>query len=318
MRPNPLGLLPRPCGPARRHGDRAKRAGSDLGLLRRGPTVLTFSFSTASPCASPAFKIGPSPSSLSPSPVFADAPFHFTNAAGLAYYYRARVSGLLPGTRYFYAVQACGAWSPTLSTTTLPPATDFKVLVWGDMGRDGGEQILPALIQEAEAAVAGAAGAASFSVIAGDFGYDLHDEEGGRGARFMSRLSNVSASLPMLVRAPPPPLTASCARLSNRSKGNFTPFLFSLSLPPSFLTRCRPQSVITSSQRAMPPITRTSLARACRAQLTGTGTASTRGSFTGYFFPLKYITWSPFPSPSPMAPFSPFLPPHKRLGSKRT
>ena len=164
-------------------------------------STLAISFSSAAPCATPAFKFGLSPTSLAPSPVTADPPFYFGNSAGLAYYYRARLSGLSPGTRYFYAAQACGNWSETLSTATLPSGDDFKVLVWGDMGRDGGEQILPALQQEARAAVAGAPGSAAFSVIAGDFAYDLHDESGARGARFMSRLSSVSAHLPLLVRA---------------------------------------------------------------------------------------------------------------------
>jgi hypothetical protein len=128
-----------------------------------------------------------------------DAPFLFENDAGLHHYYRAALQALEPGTTYFYQVQACGAWSPTLSTRTLPAGNDFKVLVWGDMGRDGGEQILPALLQEAQAAASGAPNSASFAVIAGDFGYDLHDQEGARGARFMSRLSNVSAYLPTLM-----------------------------------------------------------------------------------------------------------------------
>lgn len=169
-------------------------------------TTLTISFASAAPCATPAIRYGLSPSSLTPAAAAADAPFDFGNSGGLAYYYRARLTGLQPGTRYHYAVSACGAWSATLSTATLPSSTDFKVLVWGDMGRDGGEQILPALVQEAQAAVAGAPGSAAFSVIAGDFAYDLHDSEGARGARFMSRLSNVSAYLPMLVsaRALPP------------------------------------------------------------------------------------------------------------------
>ena len=164
-------------------------------------STLAISFSSAAPCSTPAFKFGLSPTSLTPSPVTADPPFYFANSAGLAYYYRARLSGLSPGTRYHYAVQACGNWSDVLSTATLPAGNDFKILVWGDMGRDGGEQILPALQQEAQAAVAGAPGSSSFSIVAGDFAYDLHDESGARGARFMSRLSSVSAYLPLLVSA---------------------------------------------------------------------------------------------------------------------
>jgi hypothetical protein len=164
-------------------------------------TSLRFSFSTSAACASPALRFGTSPGALSPAPpaaVTADAPFFFENSGGLAYYYRAALAGLAPGTRYYYEVSACGAWSRTLSVSTLPAGADFKVLVWGDMGRDGGEQILPALEEEARAAASGAPGAPSFAVIAGDFGYDLHDQSGARGARFMTRLSNVSSFLPTL------------------------------------------------------------------------------------------------------------------------
>ena len=164
-------------------------------------TSLRVSWATPGACATPALRFGTSPASLQPAPpsaVTADAPFFFENSGGLAHYYRAALAGLAPGTRYFYQVAACGPWSRTLSASTLPQGADFKVLVWGDMGRDGGEQILPALLEEAQAAAGGAPGAASFAVIAGDFGYDLHDEGGARGARFMSRLSNVSAFLPTL------------------------------------------------------------------------------------------------------------------------
>ena len=163
---------------------------------------LTVSFASPLPCAAPALRFGTAAGALAPLPpaaISADAPFFFGNAAGAAYYFRARLTGLAPGTRYFYQVQACGAWSALLSASTLPAGDDFKVLVWGDMGRDGGEQILPALEAEARAAAAGAPGSASFAVIAGDFAYDMHDKEGARGRSFMGRLSNVSAYLPTMM-----------------------------------------------------------------------------------------------------------------------
>jgi len=64
------------------------------------------------------------------------------------------------------------------------------------MGRDGGEQILPALMDEAKKASTGSG--ATFAIIAGDFAYDMHDLSGKRGATFMNRLQNISAFLPTL------------------------------------------------------------------------------------------------------------------------
>ena len=133
-------------------------------------TTLRISFSTNSSCSTPQLRFGLSPTSLSPAPASAlsvDPPFLFDNSGGLHYYYRAALSGLASGTRYFYQVAACGEWSSIFYSGTLPEGTDFKVLVWGDMGRDGGEQILPALLEEARAAANGASNSASFSVIAG-------------------------------------------------------------------------------------------------------------------------------------------------------
>ena len=163
---------------------------------------LTISYASTSPCAAPALRFGASAGALAPLPaaaISADAPFFFGNSAGAAYYFRARLTGLAPGQRYFYQVQTCGAWSALLSASTLPAGDDFRVLVWGDMGRDGGEQILPALEAEARAAAAGAPGSASFAVLVGDYAYNMDDKEGARGRSFMGRLSNVSAYLPSLM-----------------------------------------------------------------------------------------------------------------------
>jgi hypothetical protein len=46
------------------------------------------------------------------------------------------------------------------------------------MGKVGGEQTLPALVAEAEAAANGSPDAATFAIIAGDFAYDLNDAQG--------------------------------------------------------------------------------------------------------------------------------------------
>ena len=170
-------------------------------------TSLTLSWATSSACT-PAAEAGPSATALTPVPaasLTADPRYDFNNAGGLPFYMRARLTGLPAGARVFYRVGCAGAspaWSPVASART-PPARDSAspqptILLWGDMGRDGGEQVLPALEVEAAAADSGAPGSATFAIIAGDYGYDLHDEAGARGARFMDRLSNISRSLPTM------------------------------------------------------------------------------------------------------------------------
>ena len=165
---------------------------------------LTVSWATATAC-SPVAEVGPSPTSLTPAPpsaITADAPFLFTNAAGAHYYSRARFTGLPTGSRVYYRVGCAdgsgSTWSSTRSASLVGTEEQPTILLLGDMGRDGGEQTLPALLAEAADAAAGRPGAATFAVIAGDYAYDLHDEAGLRGAQFMERVSNVTSYLPTM------------------------------------------------------------------------------------------------------------------------
>jgi len=162
-------------------------------------TSLTFSFASPAQCGTPSVKAGASNTSLVTYPAIPDAPFYFNNAGGVAFYHRARLTGLSPATKYYYQVSACGAWSGILSVSTLPETQELTVLLTGDMGRDEGEQILPQPVIEAQLAAAGDSSAASMLAIAGDFGYDLHDLEGARGAAYMKRLSTVSSFLPTVM-----------------------------------------------------------------------------------------------------------------------
>ena len=166
-------------------------------------TELTLTWGSASACA-PAAEFGLTAAALAPAPasaLTAEPPFLFDNADGVQFISRARLTALPEGARIFYRVGCAGAppaWSPVASASLLAPGAQPTVLLLGDMGRDGGEQSLPALEQEAAAAARGDAGAATFAAIAGDFAYDMHDEAGARGARFLTRVSNFTASLPTM------------------------------------------------------------------------------------------------------------------------
>lgn len=113
-------------------------------------TSLTLSWATTAACATPVAEAGASASALTPATVIADAPFYFGNDAGAQFYYRARLTGLPAGSRLFYRVGCSAtatdvAWSSVRSASLVaprgaqPPQT---ILMYGDMGRDGGEREL--------------------------------------------------------------------------------------------------------------------------------------------------------------------------------
>ena len=122
----------------------------------------------------------------------------YANSAGVRFVYRAALTGLLPSTTYTYAASVLGVASATRTFTTLSadPAAVPKVIFWGDLGRDGGGQAIPALEAEAAATAARAPGAGDVGIQAGDFAYDLGDMKGARGAAFMERYSAIAGSLP--------------------------------------------------------------------------------------------------------------------------
>lgn len=111
----------------------------------------------------------------------------------------ATLDGLTPGTRYYYSVSVGASSSPWFNFTTVSDTGVPIILFWGDLGRDGGGQALPALDAEARASGAGAAGAAVLGIQCGDFAYDLADKNGQRGADFMVRFQEIAARLPVAV-----------------------------------------------------------------------------------------------------------------------
>ena len=162
---------------------------------------LTLTWASQAACA-PVAEAGSSPSSLSSVACEVDAPFFFNNAGGVQFFYRARLTNLPASSRVFYRVGCSDATSETWSTIrsvslVAPRGTPQTILLLGDMGRDAGEQTLPALIQEAQKSQTDQT--PTFAIIAGDFGYDLHDFSGARGSAWMERVSNVTSFLPTMV-----------------------------------------------------------------------------------------------------------------------
>ena len=173
--------------------------------------VISFAANASAPGAFVAFASGGAPLSCGCSCGAGDATVvaaaaadnGYANAAGLQVVFTASLEGmLLPATTYSYvACLAAGAAAPpaALSFTTLASdagAAVPRVLYWGDLGRDGGGQAWPFLEAEANKTAARAPDACSLGIQNGDFGYDLADLNGARGAAFMERFSGIASLLP--------------------------------------------------------------------------------------------------------------------------
>ncbi len=122
----------------------------------------------------------------------------YANSAGVQLVYRATLTDMLPATTYDYVVTVGSESADVRTLTTLSddPEDVPIVVFWGDLGRDGGGQAFPALEAEAQRTAARAPGAGSVAIQAGDFGYNLPDFKGARGAAFLDRFSNISSWLP--------------------------------------------------------------------------------------------------------------------------
>lgn len=70
------------------------------------------------------------------------------NTHGIPYYHFAIFDQLKPDTTYFYAVETNAISSPTFNFTTPPPSGETRLVVYGDMGRHGGGEILYHLVNE--------------------------------------------------------------------------------------------------------------------------------------------------------------------------
>ena len=84
------------------------------------------------------------------------------------------VQDLEPGTVYWYYVETLGNTSDLFHFTSMPSGVDWspKMLVYGDMGKEGGSESLPYLYKEASS------GDYHAIIHVGDFAYDL-DSDGG-------------------------------------------------------------------------------------------------------------------------------------------
>eukprot|EP00048_Salpingoeca_helianthica_P006246 m.96263 g.96263 ORF g.96263 m.96263 type:complete len:536 (-) comp13931_c0_seq3:29-1636(-) len=106
------------------------------------------------------------------------------NLRGLHYIHRATMINLKPDTSYWYNVSVGSIMSKQYFTRTPPAGTDYplRTLVFGDMGRHGGGNILYMLTKELSLSRYHA------MIHVGDFAYDLIDELGLNGDAFMSRV----------------------------------------------------------------------------------------------------------------------------------
>ena len=84
------------------------------------------------------------------------------------------LQGLEPGADYWYNVQTSDNSSDMFHFATMPAGLNWspKLLVYGDMGKEGGSQSLPSLYKEASS------GQYNAIIHVGDFAYDL-DSDGG-------------------------------------------------------------------------------------------------------------------------------------------
>jgi hypothetical protein len=116
------------------------------------------------------------------------------NPDGLQYLHRAVLTGLVPGQKYYYRAYSGVGYSNEYFFTAKREGNDWvpKLLVYGDMGKDGGAPTLPRLIREV------ATGDVTAIIHVGDFAYDLHDNGGVRGDQFMERIEPIAAYVPYM------------------------------------------------------------------------------------------------------------------------
>lgn len=116
------------------------------------------------------------------------------NPNGLQYMHRVVLKGLTPGATYWYTVQSDSNKSDLFHFTAMQRGQSWpaQFIVYGDMGRHGGAQSLPALILEA------ATGSYAAFLHVGDFAYDFDSSGGINGDEFMNRIQQVAAYVPYM------------------------------------------------------------------------------------------------------------------------
>ena len=124
--------------------------------------------------------------------------FTHNNAAGLQWVHRVNVTGLLAGHRYVYWVQSDAYASSNFSFTALTPAQPsdpHRFVVYGDMGRFGGEPALSAVQAEVLSSLDSESPVTAVLHL-GDFAYDMLDFGGANGDAFMARIEPIAARVP--------------------------------------------------------------------------------------------------------------------------
>ncbi|KAL5467041.1 hypothetical protein EMCRGX_G031208 [Ephydatia muelleri] len=116
------------------------------------------------------------------------------NPDGLHYVHMVVLQDLIPGTEYWYVVQSNSYTSELFHFRAMRQGQDWgpSLIVYGDMGRTGGEPSLPALIQEV------ASGGYDAILHVGDFAYDLDSDGGVNGDGFMNRIQQLAAYVPYM------------------------------------------------------------------------------------------------------------------------
>ncbi|KAL6059117.1 Purple acid phosphatase [Balamuthia mandrillaris] len=116
------------------------------------------------------------------------------NPSGLHYIHRVKLMHLDYGRTYYYLVQSDSSRSSVYNFTTMKESSNWeaRLLVFGDMGRHGGPQALPSLIEEVQK------GWPHAIIHAGDFAYDLHSDGGLTGDEFMEQIQPLAATVPYM------------------------------------------------------------------------------------------------------------------------
>ncbi|EYC42359.1 hypothetical protein Y032_0534g3068 [Ancylostoma ceylanicum] len=106
------------------------------------------------------------------------------------YTHRALMENLLPSTTYWYKIG-----SRTFQFKTLPEYPEYyRVCIFGDLGRHHGNSTA-SIIRN------GLAGMFDFVVHVGDIAYDLQDDDGKNGDKFMNQLEPLISRIPYMVVA---------------------------------------------------------------------------------------------------------------------
>eukprot|EP01103_Thecamoeba_quadrilineata_P009929 TRINITY_DN2034_c0_g1_i4.p1 TRINITY_DN2034_c0_g1~~TRINITY_DN2034_c0_g1_i4.p1 ORF type:complete len:366 (-),score=59.14 TRINITY_DN2034_c0_g1_i4:38-1135(-) len=116
------------------------------------------------------------------------------NAMGLQYIHKVKLTGLDPNSTYHYYVESTGAVSNVFTFTTMPAGNDWspRLIVYGDMGRHGGEPTLNSLISQVRS------GYPNAIIHAGDFAYDLDSDGGVNGDAYMNRIQPIAGNMPYM------------------------------------------------------------------------------------------------------------------------